>query len=398
MSLIVNTGGGLPSQLQQTTNPPPIPCPQSNASGCGVTKGVIPVTAGSQYSVWTTSDGYTVLDLTQFSGFQAAMSAKVPLLFTFRNTLPGASFECSGFAVPFNTAEYTTAGGLMGPYVPQVSFVPSSSHALTITPTFSSLPSTSACSAIPSTLPNPNAPTPSNPVDYPLVYWSSTANATPPYLACPSTQNTDSTAIYFVATQYPTPALTEFGSAACTAANNSCSQIIVQSTQTTESPGEAAFQPPLPLAITGIGLGFLQQPLPYAGPASSLTNAAGAQLLIISDDGAGQGGVEWTTDPTQPHYASGCQVYVASWADSGIWLVANIPTGVQDGYLAYQGDAPLDTYLSPMSAVSPLTFPGGSTCPVVAGDHLVFPVTNPQGTGYATTNPIQVSGSGVTLF
>jgi hypothetical protein len=47
-----------------------------------------------------------------------------PLLLTIRNTLPNTStFPCSGQAVPYSTAEYTDAGGLMGPYVPQVDYV-----------------------------------------------------------------------------------------------------------------------------------------------------------------------------------------------------------------------------------------------------------------------------------
>jgi hypothetical protein len=198
-----------------------------------------------------------------------------------------------------------------------------------------------------------------------------------------------STEIYFVGTQYSTAALTAFPSnnpnETCdptTGTNPNCTQIVVQSTQTTESRGGATFQPPLPVAITGKGFGFLPQPLPYTGPASSLTNSGRTtQFLTISDNGAGNGGTPWSTDPASPYYKSTCQIYVAKWNDSGIWLEVNLPTNVQD--LDQIDNASLaGTFLSPLSDVTPLTFPASSACPVGATsstvfDTLTFTVVNP---------------------
>jgi hypothetical protein len=117
VTLLVNVGptANLPAWLQ------------SQASGAqGQAQGVMPVANDSgTYSVWQV-DGYTVLDMSQFNLFQNVVCSTTgstttcnhPLLMQIRNTLPSSTFGCSGAAVPFSTAEYTDAGGLMGPYVP----------------------------------------------------------------------------------------------------------------------------------------------------------------------------------------------------------------------------------------------------------------------------------------
>ena len=398
-------GASLPSWLQQPTSP--TPCTAPNQSGCAQTEGAQPVTntATSEYSAWTTTNGYTVLDLTQFTGTYGFSNSNA-LLFTLRNTLPNSSFNCSGSAVPYNTAVYTNVdtdgAGLMGPYVPLVDFVDPNNTSImnstTQAPT-GALPNAAYCGVVPTGAPSVNAPTPSHPVDFPMQYWSETSTM-PPDLYCPTTApDESSTQIYFVATQYTTPAVTEFGTTACTSTSNSCSQIVVQSTQTTEIPGGTAFQPALAIAITGTGFGFLPQPIPFAGLAASLVSTGGSQLLTIKSDGAGSG-TPWSTNPTDAHYTTACQVYIANWTDTSIWLVANLPVNVQDYYQSGLGLS--TTFLSALSDFSPETFPGESLCPVSygsVGDTLHFTVTNPQNGSNTGDFPVQVSPTtGTTLF
>jgi hypothetical protein len=300
-----------------------------------------------------------------------------PLLVTLRNTLPGATFYCSGAAVPFSTAEYTNAdgngGGLMGPYVPLVDYVDPNYLPQSAPPT--NLPAESSCGVLPSAQPGFNSPTLSNQVDFPNQYWSSTAPATPPNLYCPASQSSaSSTAIYFVATQFPTPALTEFGAAACLTQPNSCSQIVVQSPQTSEL-GNGTWPPPLPLTIVGTGFGVLPQSLPTA--------VQGSPYLEIHNAEASGG--TWDTAAT-----TYCQMYIANWTNTSISLVANLPVGVRDMYSS--------TVLSPLSDVGPWTFPAAPGCPVASADKLTFTVTNPQSGARVTISSIQVDPAGTTLF
>jgi hypothetical protein len=211
VTLIVTTGAKLPSYLQET------------ASGSlGQPAGVQPVTAGAaNYSVWTAgkNNTYTVLDLSQFPAFSTAD----PLLLTIRNTLPKATFACS--AIPFSTAEYTNAdgngAGLMGPYAPRVDYVdPLSLKQTQQNPPFT-VPSAQYCGVLPSGTPYVNQPSLSSPqndctssgqncVNFPEQFWSS-SQGPPPNLYCPTSSLTGeppTPEIYFVATQFPTPAIT----------------------------------------------------------------------------------------------------------------------------------------------------------------------------------------------
>jgi hypothetical protein len=235
-------------------------------------------------------------------------------------------------------------------------------------------------------------------VDFPKQYWSSNSSAAPPDLACPVVTTTPSapTQIYFAGTQYTTPAVQEWAANTCTGTPNGCSQIVAQSEQSTEVPGGlTSWQPPLPITIAGKGFGVLPYPLPFAGSASSLTNTAGTvQYLTISDNGNGNGGFGWSSS------SAACQVYISDWNDTEIWLVANIPTGVQDDYLRDMGYSSI--FLSPLSDVSQLTLQatlsGNAGCAVAVGDGLQFKVTNPQTGAAATTATITVGGPGTTLF
>jgi len=360
VTLIVNVGATLPAWLQQTT-----------ASGAvGVTGGVQPVlnpNTNASYSVWQVQ-GYTVLDLSQFS--DAGFTTNDPLLLAIRNTLPSSTFGCSGMAVPFSMAEYTNedgnGGGLMGPYVPLVDYVDANNLAQPagVPPR---LPSANSCGVLPNNgSPSFNSPTQQNQLNFPEQYWPSSATYS---LNC-GTVTALQPQIYFAATQFPTPATTEFGQSCKTATQpNPCNQIIEQSAQTTESPG--TWQPPLPVTIVGTNFGFL--------PEGSLPLAVASSIYIeVSDDGAGSG-LHWNTNSP----LLSCQMYISNWTNTSIALAANLPVGVTDLYQT-------GVVLSPLNDVSPLTFAAASPfsttgCPVASGDNLTFTVTNPQ-TG-ATSNP-----------
>lgn len=382
-----------------------------------MTQGVQPVanaTGGNpDYSVWTVN-GYTVLDLSHL-GFAAPFSN--PLLLTIRSTLPDSHFRCSGSAVPFSTAEYTnlvvngaaTGSGLMGPYAPLVDYVnPNTLPAAA--PTQIPLPALKYCGILPPTPPNLNTPalSPNNDctssgqfcVDFPNQYWpSNTTHHSSPNLNCPDTKpDQPPTAIYFVATQFPTPALTHAldtgDSCNTTQQPNPCNQIVVQGTQNTELPGGVAWQAPLPLTIVGSGFGTLAQ-LPYAGPANSLPGTSGSPLLTIADDGNSSGGTTaWNTN------GSACQMYIADWRDSSISLIANLPVNVHD---SYQQAYLLPAVLSPLWDYSPLTFSAAAGCPVSyntstgKGDNLTIAVTNPQ-TGNQSIIQVTVSPANSVLF
>ncbi|MGD0360743.1 MAG: hypothetical protein ABSC93_07715 [Bryobacteraceae bacterium] len=416
VTLLVNTGANLPAWLQPPANLPA--CAAPNTPGCGVTAGVQPVlnspaSPPSGYAVWTTPNGYTVLDLTQFKGaypFSTANALRLTIRNTLPNLTPGQSFNCSAAAVPFLTAEYTAEGGLMGPYAPLVDYVdPMNPTVLPQVPSVSSgLPPATACGVLPNVLPGFNAPRigkeydcagkSATCLDWPDQFWpSATGTLTPPLNCRASSPATPQ--IFFAATQFPIPAITEFGQTECASQPGFCSQILPQSALAALLPSETAWQPPLPVTIVGSGFGYLPQPLPFAGPASSLVGPAG-QFLVITDAGNGNGGDAWSTNPSDSTYTTACQVYVADWRDTGISLIANLPTGVTDSY--QQQHAPGAT-LSALVDFSPLTLaaapPFGKTgCPIAAGDILTFTVMNPQN-GQTSTAQVTVSpATGTTLF
>jgi len=403
VTLLVNVGE---SSQGQTALPAWL---QQSASGAtGQTWGVAPITTGtgsqSLYSAWSVqgaSGAYTVLDLTQFPSFQNVCSAgggfacSEALLLNIRNTLPnmaaGASFPCSGAAVPFSTAEYTPAGGLMGPYVPLVDYVDPSTLSPAGPALPLNLPPSSACGVLPtgtSAAPNVNVPTSSDQENFPQQYWSSSAGAAPPYLSCPGgLQTTPQPEVYFAATQYTVPATTYESdngvNCATDAPHNPCDQLIFQEAQTTELAGGAAWQPTLPVTIVGVGFGQppgVTLPLTVAG---SATNPFG-YLDIQNDNASG------LHQPWHSSTDASCQVEIFNWTDTSITLSV-LETGLTDLY----GVTP-----SPLTDASPLDFEapplGSSTgCPSQAGDNLTFTVTNPQsGQSFTLTPPVPVYASG----
>jgi len=217
---------------------------------------------------------------------------------------------------------------------------------------------------------------------FPQQYWSPSPGI--PSLSC-GTTTPQSPNIYFVGTQFPIPVNSTYQGSltGCNqpAAQNNCSQIFVQSTQTTELPGGSPWQPPLPLTVVGKGFGYLPKPsIPYA-----LSSCSSPQCnpIEVVDDGAGQLlGTGWDTSS-----GAGCQMYVTNWSDSVITLYANIPVGATNFS---------QTLLSPLAIASPLTFgitltnQSTNTCPVAVGDHITVTVNNQQGTGSVTSPPVQV--------
>jgi len=388
VTLIVNAGpSGLPGWLAELPN------------GTGVKQGMSPGANGIfEYAAWTTPAGYNVLDLEQFNGSNGTAvfdPADYPLLLTVRNTLPNMSssnpFKCSGAAVPFATAVYTNVDGngatLMGPYVPLVDYVDPNSLPQTPPPlTTLPLPSATYCGVLPANaLPGQNAPSPNQPLDWPTQSWPTSPGPTWPPLNC-SPGSAGSPTIDFVATQFPTPVDTSSVAQNCGATPNNCSQIVVQSPQTTELAAGTPWQPPLPVTIVGSGFGFLPN-LPQA-MASCASPAQCPNLLEISnDDASGAHLSTWDTSN-----GATCQVYIANWTDTSISLVANLQVGLQDDYeLAYQSGV----YLTPLSDISPASFPAvppvsAIGCPVAYKDHLYFTVTNPQ-SGATVKQPFQAT-------
>jgi hypothetical protein len=399
VTLLVNNGAPLPAWLQQTADEAQCATPPSGV--CGVTQGIQPVTnKNSSYAAWTVN-GYTVLDLGQFADYDP----KFALLLTIRNTLPSAAFACAATAVPFSTAEYTnitpaggspTGSGLMGPYAPLVDYVNPITLPKTAPGQFT-LPSESYCGILPQTSPSFNSPTIGNPLDWPNQFWpSNTTNPFPNLNCSTSAPGAASAQIYFVATQFPTPALTKFptppaSQTACIVDPGFCNQIVLQSPQTSESP---AWQPPLPVSIVGTGFGNLPQALPLA-----LTRS---NYLEVSNDGASGLHPAWDTTA-----GADCQIYIANWTNTGISLAANLPLNVTD---MYQQQNDIGAVLSPLSDFSPLTFaaaaPSSSTgCPIAydsksgGGDNLTFTVTNPQDpTATPSKISVPVSPAGTPLF
>jgi len=358
----------------------------------GAINGVSPVTVealGAEiptFSVMQTTGGYTILDLTQFNNTSStnyfAFNPDQPLSLIIRNTLPNtALFSCSGQTVPFSTAEYTNedsqGGGLMGAYVPLVdypAFTGVGTNVQSEAQMAATLPSEASCGLFPvpgHLVPNPGVT--SGLVPWPT-YWPTSSQAPAGFgpLSCPvaGTNGTPSTpVITFAATQREMPA------AGC---GSSCTNITAQSDQTTGGEASPGQPPPLPVAIVGSGFGYLQQILPFAGQASSLTGPGGVSLLRITDCPQNatcptQTAYNWETATTQS-----CQVYIASWSASEIWLGLNLPVDSTNVYLQPQP-------LSPLSDLSTMTFflstgiPANTmACPVNSTDQLTFTIGNPQ--------------------
>jgi len=368
-TLLVNLGGTLPQTLAQNSTAYAVTAPQ---------QGVTPATVAGNYSLWWIN-GYTVLDLSKLSAFQnvcpPGQQCSLPLLINVRNTLPAATFGCSGAAVPYNTAVFTNIDGngatLMGPFVPAVDYRnpsdqnPAHQYYLPLTAGTGGLASASYCGILPSAAQAVPGMTASGvSVNYPVQYWTGTGalNCTPAGVRTPN--------ITFVATQRTTLATPTV----CTPGSNppvtnACTQII---TQASEDQGQ--WKPALPLKIVGTGFGFL--------PETMLPMAAGSSpYLEVSSDGAGSGQPwdsshipfwELTGTPTGT-----CQIYIANWMDSSISLVLGIPAGVSNSTKALPLLAPED--ISFQTFMFPLPYPNAPLpCPVQAQDNLTFTITNPQ--------------------
>jgi hypothetical protein len=385
VTLLVNIAAQekLPAWLQQTaTNGQtsgiqPIQPPAANGTGTQKT-----------YSAWTVGgkngNYYTVLDLTQLpvftnsnTGICTTIDSKPtcwPLRMYIRNTLPNANFHCPVNAVPHSMAEYTDAdgngAGLMGPYVPMVDYVDPNTLSED-GPGIPSLPSASGCGVLPTGSPRSNTPSPSHLTSIGVQFWpppAGTPNPTdPPYLVC-GTVPSSAPQIDFVATPFADPASVYFSSGTCRVSDSSCSQIIAQAPQFTESGAGTPWQPTLPLTIAGVGFGYLpMQNLPAAVPGSQYLN-------VHNDNASGLGAGAWDTS-TNPN----CQLYVENWTDTSISVTVSLAN---------------PTPYPPFSDYTYQTFAAASACPVNPGDGLTFTVTNAQGSGHVSTaTPITVSAS-----
>jgi hypothetical protein len=346
------------------------------STAVGSIEGAIPVTTtnggSTVFSVYL-DNGYTVLDLSQISGFNTTN----PLQLVVRNTLPNtANFSCSGQAVPYSTALYTnvlnegrpTGSNLMGPYIPLIDYPTLSSLPGTADTSSSKLPSASYCGL--SNIPGPPFLTPatalsltSDPVEevqWPT-YWPASSPSTQNLYCTGSVVQPTFPTIYFAASLQPPPE----DYTACSSPGPSCNYIYALSNQS--DAFSSPTPPPLPVTIVGTGFGYLPQTLPVAVQSSS--------FLEIHDNGVASG-VEWDTGTGSS--GAPCQMYIASWTDTSISLVANVPVGELNG---------AGVGLSPLSDISPLSFFMSSSddpawnCPVANGDTLTFTVKNPQHTG-----------------
>ncbi|HUE03542.1 MAG TPA: hypothetical protein VMR62_28555 [Bryobacteraceae bacterium] len=399
VTLLVNVAvpsNYIPSFLQQTSTASACNAtPSINSTLCGVVQGVMPVQPPNSFNFSTSSiNGYTYVDLTQFSTF----STSYPLQITIRNTLPASTFQCSGAAVPFATAEYTNAdsngGGLMGPYVPLVDYIaPGQVIQPAPTITAANLPSASSCGLLlpPNTVntyPLTNGAGPSNALTWPIQYWPSSSTL-PPYLNCGTTSNNlPTTQIDFVATQFPIP-VDDSGiagsPAGCNSAisSNNCSQIVAQSTQYSELGGGAAWTPALPITIQGQGFGTLTLGQSQQAQLPALLTSSTSPSYLTIQDCPNKGLLPCTGGWSTP--AQSCQIYVSNWTDTTISLVMNLPVGA----LNMANDI-----LSPLNDYTPANFDAASACPINANDNLYFTVTNPQTGGVVTSTPVTVSASG----
>ncbi|MGA3044880.1 MAG: hypothetical protein ABSF54_29235, partial [Bryobacteraceae bacterium] len=98
------------------------------------------VGTGATIPSWITpANGYTFLDLTTASEYLQLSELNM------RNLEPASTFNCSGEIVPYDTAEYTPEGGLMGGYAPVVDYPLAQSLAQTAGPP----PASSGCAIFP---------------------------------------------------------------------------------------------------------------------------------------------------------------------------------------------------------------------------------------------------------
>jgi hypothetical protein len=282
------------------------------------------------------------------------------------------------------------AGGMMGPFIPQVDFVDPAT--LTSPPTSSGLPPVSACGQVPDLVPMGNGPLSLNSsgqcpsrltcVDWPGQSWPEdpNANVSPP-LACCSTTAAGSPTIDFVATQFSVPVdATNTGlypaslqdcSEAYGSQQTPCSQIVYQSPQGT-AVASGTLNPPVPITIVGVGFGYLSN-LPQLMTSCGNGISCASNFLEVSDCAAGDicppQAYAWDTSG-----GAACQVYIAGWTGTSISIIANLPTGATDMYSG--------ATLSPLSDISPLTLMPAQAqnfaCPVSAGDTITISVINPQ--------------------
>jgi hypothetical protein len=307
------------------------------------------------------NNGYTVVDLTQFSTFSTSEDLQIVM----RNTMPNSTFTSVGQSVPFHTTEYTGGtAGLMGPYAPVVTYPLISSLSGTApTPTLETTATLPSTPPVLTTVAVPTLSLGGNTVQWPTFWPGSSVSSQ--NLVCPSSlysPNQPSTpTINFAASLVSTEEL----STCITGTLGTCNAINGLSTQT--DAFTTATAPPMPVTIVGTGFGYLPEVLPYVTQTSS--------YIEVGDDGHSPSGTAWDTNAS-----ASCQMYIANWTDTSISLVLNAPINAFNLYLGSL------VPLSPLSDFSPLTlFPdsGNNTqnCPTANGDVLKFTVKNPQWTG-----------------
>jgi hypothetical protein len=93
----------------------------------------------------STANGYTVFDLSAVPGYEQLT------MLNLRNILPAATFNCSGEIVPYRTAVYTPAGGLMDEYLPVVDYP----MATGLPSVATALPPANSCGILPNGLASP---------------------------------------------------------------------------------------------------------------------------------------------------------------------------------------------------------------------------------------------------
>ncbi len=467
VTLIVNVNPAVPMPTGLSYNSTPVQGGQSNqytVTSTAVTQGAGPVQAqtnhldGTQtpvpyYTAWvntTTLNGQpygdpdVVVDLTKFGDFFSATPGDTnavcappatgsgyvcnyPLILTFRSTMLGPDpnnlnqpFQCSGYSVPYNTAECTNytdtssiaGGGFMGPYVPLVDYplvgslmnptqhgCGDSCNVLPPPPVLQAvnLPAEDSCGLFPTdTSGNPilalgNGAQNGTQALFPTQYWPTGGTTTPPNLNCPASNPSGSKvtpSIDFVATQFTTQvqSTSQDSGGACahpdTSNNtNPCIQVIQQITE----QESITYQPPLPLTIVGSGFGYLPG-LPWAGTAPS--------TVLITNDGASGTHNTWSTNDGN---LGNCQVYIADWTDTSISLLVGLPNSATN----FNG-----LVLSPLTDMGPLAFfqqTPVSTCPIAinsvthAPDNINVTVTNPQSLQSETLpNAVGVKPTGTT--
>ncbi len=317
---------------------------------------------------------YTAVDLTLLPGFSTWYTAgnaspfSAALLLNIRNTLPASAFTQSGLAVPFSTAQYLGGNqGIMGPYVPLVSYVVLSNLS-------TSLPTNLPSAGQPTSSPLTNKGeivVPGMPLqlqNYPEQYWPSTGMTSSQYLVCGTT--TPSPKINFVGTQFSIPVddpsifPADPTNCGMPAAQNMCSQIFAQSIQASGNVNQN-WQPGLPLTIEGSGFGTLPAPnLPYA--TTGWSSSATAYLTVTDLNSSSQ--VNWSSPSYNPNGYS-CQMYILKWSDTSITVVPNIQLSPTNGE---------SNTISLITETNPFSLLASTSCPVTAGDSITVTVINPQ--------------------